>query len=87
MLMRNIGEPINFLCVQRSRVYPDKFVSVSGYVREDNPEKLIIITVRHEVNGSEIIEQITMTLDEFEEIIEVVEEVKDRLFKAEESIL
>jgi len=73
----------DFLKVQRNVETTTGLLSVSVASRTTMPERTIVITFRHPINGREFTEQLTLTEQEFEEIIRVVKELLNKMEKIE----
>jgi len=68
----------DFLKVKR------KLLSDIEASRTTMPERTIVITLRHPINGREFTEQLTLTEEEFEEIVKVIKWLLERIEKIEE---
>jgi len=73
----------DFLKVQRNLQTTTGLLSVSVASRTTMPERTIVITLRHPINGREFTEQLTLTEQEFEEIVRVVKELLNKMEKIE----
>jgi len=73
----------DFLKVQRNLQTTTGLLSVSVASRITMPERTIVITLRHPINGREFTEQLTLTEEEFEEVVRVVNELLNKMEKIE----
>ena len=72
--------------VKVNRIIPcsEGMLIVSGNLRTDEAQRIIVITYKHIINGQQTIEQLTLTFDEFEELIRVVKDLNKTLDRIEE---
>ena len=72
--------------VKINRIIPcsNGLLIVSGNLRTDEAQRIIVITYKHVINGQQTIEQLTLTFDEFEELVKVVRDLNKTLDRVEE---